>query len=140
MKKASKILYLVGAILSILSALSLVILGVAYIVLGSIGASYNPQDIVDYVVKEVPDVASWFTVEYVTTFLATAIATGVVYLIFACFSVASAVFAFKARKDELPSRLVAIFNIVFGVLGCGLANAVAGVFSLVLRAREPQAE
>lgn len=140
MKKASKILYLVGAILSILVALSFILLGVAYIVLGSIGASYNPADIVNYINANYPELAGTITVEMITTFMATAITSGVIYLISSCFSIASAVFAFKARKEELPSKVVAILNIVFGILGCGLANAVAGVFSLVLRGREAKAE
>ena len=136
MKKASKILYLVGAILSILGAVSLLFWGVASLVLGSIGASYDPADIVNYINANYPEMAGTITVEAITAFMASAIAYGVTCIIFACFCVAGAVFAFKARKEEVPSRLVAIFNIVFGALGCGLPSVVAGIFSLIVRGQE----
>ena len=140
MKKASKILYLVGAILSILAALGFFFWGIASIVLGAIGASYSASDIYHWIVENAPELAESLNEKMIAEFFATAIVNGVIDVIWACCSVASAVLAFKARKEELPSRVLAILNIVFGVLGCGLANAVAGVFSLVIRAKEPQAE
>ena len=127
MKRAANILFLVGAILSIVMGVSMLIAAVTCIVLGSVPAFRDA--LVDLIQRYTPEQAAADIEAGLQIAQITMIACGVVYLIVAAFAVPSAYFAFKARNSD--NRTYFILNIVFGVLACVEVNVVGAIFALI---------
>lgn len=137
MRKASKILYLAGGIVSIVWAVAFLICGISCIVLGAIGEGYVDQ-IIAYISEHAPEVAEKLTPEMIAAFFGVAIGLGVVFLVETAVAAVGAVFAFKAHKED--KRWLAIINIVFGVLGVTIVPAVGAVFQLISDGKEEKKE
>ena len=127
MKRAANILFLVGAILSIVMGVSMLIAAVTCIVLGSVPAFRDA--LMDIIQRYAPEQAAADIEAGLQIAQITMIACGVVYLIVAAFAVPSAYFAFKARNSD--NRTYFILNIVFGVLACVEVNVVGAIFALI---------
>ena len=124
MRKATKILYLVGAIIAIVLAAVNLFSGVTSVVLGSVGLS-NRWLVSKLMGKPEAELTNIMIISYCSRM----IAKGSWQLFEIPLCILSSVFAFKAREDG--SKNNAVLNIVFGVLSGSMANAVGGIFNLI---------
>ena len=136
MRKASKILFLIGGIVSIVCAIYWLVFGIICTVIPNLPEFYdafieswnkNPQ----------PGVTAD---EAYAAFKGVMIALGVLlYITVACAGVNS-FFSFKAfndtRKNGKPTTAINVLNIVFGVLGGVLVNIVGAIFAFVANGQE----
>ena len=129
MRKASKIIYLVAAIVSIVFAVGYLICGIVMLVFPNI------PEVVEAIEAEIaknPDLPA----DALEVFKAIFITYGVVFIITACCAGVNSFFAFKAHGQEKPSKSLNVLNIVFGVLGGVLVNVVAAIFAFVANGQE----
>ena len=122
MRKASKILFLVGAIVAIVAAVTLLVTGLILIIIP------NTDAFVDVVGKQA-------TPEELQAAQAALIICGSFCLAGIPFCALDSFFGFKAFKSEKPSVTLNVLNIVFGVLSV-YVNIVAGIFALVADGQE----
>ena len=128
MKKAAKILFLIAGIVAILGAVGYLVSGIVFFALSG---DASRQIVIDMINSNQIDTSGMSgTVEEVATIIqATFLATGVVFLIFAIFSVVAIIFAFKARNTD--KKALFIVNIVLGALSGTAVGIVAGIFGLI---------
>ena len=132
MRKASKIIYLVGAIVSIVVAASFLIWGIVTIVIPN--SDIFVQDFIEtYNANPTKGVTAEEALRAVQGVM---IACGVFLILGACCGVVNSVLAFKAHHAEKPSKVLNILNIVFGVLSCVEINIVAAIFAFVANGQE----
>ena len=133
MRKASQILYLVGAIISIVWAAMFLIFGITFIVLGGVCVGHEAE-FLQKAIEEMPELEGKLTIEMVGAVIGTMIGCGVWFVLEAGLCGVGSFFAFKANKEG--SRALAITNIVFGILGLTVAPLVGGVFNLIADQKE----
>ena len=128
MKKAANILFLVGAILSIVCAVGYLVSAILCLVFA--GNEAMIAEIINKVVESGGQLPPGFTAEELAQFIcAYSIGCAVgLFLLTACAAV-NAVFSFKARNTD--NKAMFILAIVFGVLSCTEVSAVGGVFALI---------
>ena len=126
MRNASKVLFLVGAILSIVSAVVCLVTGIVLLVIP------NSQSFIDAIYSDM-------SAEEAKLLQACLVASGVMTLIGIPFCAANSFFGFKAFREQKPSTVICVLNIVFGALSC-LVNVVAGIFALVANGQEERRE
>ena len=136
MRRAAQILFLVGMILSIISAVSCGISGIICIIAGG-----NPA-LGETLAKAFADAMAAanyngsVTPEELAAMIQGAyIGIGVWCLITAALAVVNAVFCSKAR-DGRPARSTAILCIVFGILSSVMVSVVGAIFALICDSRE----
>ena len=128
LKKAANILFLVGAILSIVIAAGLLISAIACFVIPSIPEVKTL--LVEAIEKgtvhsDIPGTPE----DIANIILGSLLGFGVFFIITAVFTAVNAIMAFKGRNSS--SKAIFILNIVFGVLGCTYVNVVGAVFGLI---------
>lgn len=133
LRKISKILYLVGGIVSFVVAGLLLFSGITTIVLGSVPMFR------DYLADGIANGTITSTIQGTPTEIATYIqisvlATGIICLIIVLLSVANGILSLMARKT--PTKYLAILNIVFGVLSDIGINIAASVLALIANKKE----
>lgn len=127
MKRAANILFLIGAILSIVAAASYFICSIVFIVLGTSPAL---REAIIESINSGQATTTLPSAEEAATFMqATFVATGIVMFIPALCAIPSAIFAFKARNSD--KKVFFILNIVFGVLSSATVNVVGAIFALI---------
>ncbi len=127
MKRAANILFLIGAILSIVAAASYFICSIVFIVLGTSPAL---REAIIESINSGQATTTFPSAEEAATFMqATFVATGIVMFIPALCAIPSAIFAFKARNSD--KKVFFILNIVFGVLSSATVNVVGAIFALI---------
>ena len=137
MRKASKVLYLVAAILSIVVAVELLISGIILVVVPNTDAfreAFNEA----WARKVTPDVTITLEQAFEAA-KAGMIAGGIVCFVWTGFSAINSVFAFRAfnaTKNGKPSKALNVINIVFGALSCVVVNVVAAIFAFVANGQE----
>ena len=122
MRKASKILFLVGAIVAIVAAVTCLVTGLVLVIIPNTDAFY------EIAIKD-------NTPEQVQAAQAALVICGSVTLFGIPFCVADSVFGFKAFKQERPSVTLNVLNIVFGALSV-YVNIVGGIFALIADGQE----
>ena len=132
MKKASRILLLVGAIVSIFYV---VVFGILSIVFGIFGSDAAKQAIIDGLNDGSIKTSIQGTPEEIASALqAVFAALSVVFVLFMIASIACAVISFIARaKQNRPMYIVAI---VFAVISGTLFGIPGGIFGIVALAQE----
>ena len=129
MRKASKVLFLVGAILSIVWA-------VCYLAFGLVGVILPNSEAWNEAVKEImknnPDIKE-ADIEGIKTVL---VVYGVLSLVSVAFAGVNSFFGFKAWKQEKSSKALNVLNIVFGVLSSVFVNLVGAIFAFVANGQE----
>ncbi len=130
MRVASKVLFLVGAIVSIVSAVFLVAYGVFAVVFPSLPAF---QEMCEQMAVDAPGSTTEHFVKVMTTVFIT---LGICSFIEAACAAVSSVVAFKAHATDRPSTALNVLNIVFSVLGGVVVNAVGGIFGLIANAHD----
>ena len=135
MRKASKILFLVAAILSIAVAVTWLISGIVMVVIPNTAAFADGF-------AEAWNQSKHQGVTYDEAFAAakaTFIFLGVVFFIATCCAAVNSFFSFKAfnaSKNGKPVKALNILNIVFGVLSGVEVNIVGAIFAFVADGQE----
>lgn len=132
MKNASKILFLVGGIVSIFAA-------VVYAITGAILAALSNPDYRDAIAQQIREGRMQSDIQGTPEQIAEAIQVfylvlGIVFIVLAALCVANAVISFLARGKE--SKPMFILNIVFGALSSTTINLVGGILALVAAGQE----
>ena len=135
MKKASRILLLVGAIVSIFYV---VVFGILSIVFGILGSDTAKQVVIDGLKDGSITTSIQGTPEEVAAALqAVFSALSIVFVLFMIASIACAVISFIARaKQNRPMYIVAI---VFAVISGTVFGIPGGIFGIVALAQESKA-
>lgn len=131
MRKASDIILLVGAIVSIVCAVTFLIIGIVFAMLGQLPTEEIIQAINEgKYTTDVPGTPEQkaLAVKSVLT------GTGVFFLIVGVMSIVNAVLGFVARAKHSLGLYVA--NIVFGVLSLTEITLVGGIFGLIANGQE----
>lgn len=120
MRKTANTLILVGAILSIVMAVSFLISAIVFFVISS-----------DAVIEEMLKTATYDVTEEEARMIlkTTFITLGVVFAFVSTFDIVNAIIAFISRKKE--SKAAYILNIVFGLLSGVEVNAAGGVVGTI---------
>ncbi len=128
MKTASRILLLIGAILSCVEIFVYCIMGFIFIGMGSspevkedLIKEYNPVNNPGGVTPE----------EYAKAIQSFFVALGVVFVIAAILCIINAIIAFVGRSKG--NKPLMILNIIFGFLSSCIINAVGGIFGLIAK-------
>ena len=128
MRKISKILYLIAAILSICAAVCYLLLGVTFVVLGALpqfGDFLMEQISVGNITSTLPG----GPYEQAYAMQITLLVIGIIFLLDIVLLVGNAILSFKGRKIDCKG--LAILNIVSGVLTGIEFNLVAGILHLI---------
>ena len=129
MRKASKIIFLVAGILSIVCAVGYLVTGLVYVILPNTDVW---AEVCNEIMKDNPSLKP-ADMEAIKTIVVTC---GVLFLISVAFAGVNSFFSFKAWKQEKPSKALNVLNIVFGVLSGVIVNIVAAIFAFVANGQE----
>lgn len=122
MKKAANILFLIGMILSILSAIGCLITGIICLVATGIPDLQEQliQILEKYDVPQAQIIAEWAKRSLVASAIGLFFSTG--------FAIANSIISWKGRDGKTP---IYILNIVFGVLSGIIVNVVGAILALI---------
>ena len=140
MKKASKILFLVGGVLAILSIIAYLLFAIATFVCGGVVIALSEGGTVD------PKIADIFNKLAADTGLALAeigaiyITMGVVFAVLFVFSIASTVLSFIDRAKENPGLGLLIPSTAIHLFAGNLVSLVGGVLGIVYWATKGKKE
>ena len=129
MRKASKIIYLVAGIVSIVAAVAYLVWGIVLVVLPNTDGFH---EIAQEIIKQNPDIPD-FTEDIVKGIF---IACGVCCLIACACAGVNSFLGFKAHKEDHPTRALQVLNIVFGVLSGVEVNIAGSIFSFIADGQE----
>lgn len=133
MRKASRIIYLVAAILSIFAAIGFLISGIVLIVVPNTETFI--QAFIDTYNAEATS-SSISAAEALEACQAFMIALGVEFIIHGVCAGVNSFLAFKAHHEPRPSKALNVLNIVFSVLGLVEVNIVAAIFAFIADGQE----
>jgi len=134
MRKASNIIFLVSAIVSIVAVISLLITSFVFL-------AFTTPEAKEEIIKALQDGRMTTSVPGTINEQADAIQAifktfGIVFLFASAFGVANTVICFVARKKHTTAILV--LSIVFGVLSFVEINIVASIFGFIANARQEE--
>ena len=132
MRKASRIIYLVAAIVSIVVAVGFLVAGIIMIVVPNTNV-FVEAFLEAYAKNPEHDLPAD---QALTAVQAVMITYGVTFVVTACCGGVNSFFAFKAHGAEKPSKALNVLNIVFGVLSSVFINVVAAIFAFVANGQE----
>ena len=123
MRKASKILFLVGAIVSIVAGVVCLITGLVLVILP------NTQEFIDAMVRE------GVTQDDIEVARLALVLYGTMLLVGVPFCGVNSFFGFRAFRQEKPCTALNVLNIVFGALTI-YVNMVGAIFALIANGQE----
>ena len=135
MKNASKILFLVGGIVSCVEALTYLIVGIVMIWFGT-SEDIKNEMLKSYTVSDaIRDFGNGTTpADAVQAVQGLYVVLGVMFIIFIFLALANAILSFKARKSESKGLFIA--NIVFGFVSSCIINSVGGILAVIASNRD----
>ena len=125
MNVAKRVLFIVGGVMSLVSILVFLFLGIFFI------AFSTDEEIM----QRLADDSAQYGIEY---FQGLFLALGVMFFVFLVFSIPNAILSFKGKNSDSKGLMIA--NIVFGALSGICVNIVAAIFGLILRNKKPKNE
>lgn len=134
MRKASKILFLVAAIVSVVVAVQLLFLGIFFIVFT------NTQAFVEFAEQAAIDAPGSDIAQFTEALRVVFISTGISCFIGCAFAVVNSVFSFKAHAEEKPSTALCVLNIIFSAFSGVIINIVGAIFALICNNQEDNVE
>lgn len=134
MRKASNVIFLVSAIVSIVAVIGLLITSLVFL-------AFTTPEAKEEIIKALQDGRMTTSVPGTLNEQADAIqaifkAFGIIFLFASVFGVANTVICFVARKKHTTGVLV--LSIVFGVLSFVEINILASIFGFVANARQEE--
>lgn len=132
MKKASKILFQIGGILSLVNIFNFLSGAVALIVCAVLLTPGHFEELINNGMLSVGTLTD--PVLLSTLVVTVCIIMAVAYFITAICCVLNAVFSFKARKEE--DKKLYVLNIVFGALSGNPLNIVGAILSIISQKEE----
>lgn len=127
MRKASRIIYLVAAILSIFAGVGALCAGLLLVIIPNT-ESFISAFIEGYNANPTEGVDVLDALEF-TQFMM--IYSGVLCLISACCAGVNSFLGFRAHHEAKPSKALNVLNIIFAVLSCVEVNIVAAIFAFI---------
>ena len=127
MRRAARILFLIGMILSIVLAVSFFICGLAFVILGA-----NPA-FRQFIIESVENGSAQSSLppeETANLIQGIFVGCGIPFFFISIFGIVNAVVSAKAKNGQ-PSRALCILNIVFGILSDVVVNVVGGVLCII---------
>ena len=138
MKKASKILFLIGAIVTILAAIAFLVIGIVGLAAGAYAANLQtaPQWVVE-IVQKIQQENPSYTIQQVIDSLN---AVGYVFIVLFVLAVASIVLSFICQaKDYRPLPLLIVAT-AFAIVGGSPLSILGGIFGIINWAQERKAQ
>ncbi len=135
MKNASKILFLVGGIVSCVTTLIYLIVGIFYIFTGT-SEDVKNEMLKNYTTADVVrDFGNGVTpTQAVEAAQAALVVIGVIFIVLMVLSIINIIVAFTARKKE--TKVLFILNIVFGFASTCVVNAIGGILAIIASNRD----
>lgn len=135
MKNASKILFLVGGIVSCVATFIYLITGIIYIYTGT-SEDVKNELLKNYTATDLArDLGNGVTpTQAVEATQAFSVVIGVILIVLMVLSIINIIVAFAARKKE--TKVLFILNIVFGFVSSCVVNAIGGILAIVASNRD----
>ncbi len=134
MKKASKILFRVGGIISIVLFALFLTMAIIFIVSGSPAMTEAIKKGIEEGTIQTTFVGS--IEDQAKVVQAALMSSGIVFMIFAIFNIPNAILSFMTLR--MPSTIMYIFNIVFGAISGCEVNLVGAIFGLIADRHQSQ--
>jgi len=137
MKKASKVLFLIGGIVGILAAIAFLAVG---IVLLSVGVLATSPDIPDWAQKIINEIIAENPGYTITQVANTLKVSGAVLIVFFVVAVAAVVLSFICSSKEYRPLALLIVATAFAVAGGTVFSILGGIFGIINWAQERKAQ
>jgi len=133
MRKASKVLFLIGGIVTILAAIAFIVLGILGMVVGGLATSPNAPDFVKEIIAAIQKEYPAYSVQQIADLLKT---VGAVFIVLFVFAIAAVVLSFIcASKENRPLPLLIVAS-VFAIGGGSVLSVLGGIFGIINWAQE----
>lgn len=137
MKKASKVLFLIGGIVGILVAIVFLALGIVYLSVGVLATSADIPDWAQKIINEIIAQNPGYTITQVADILKT---MGAVLIVFFVLAVAAVVLSFICSSKENRPLALLIVATAFAVAGGTVFSILGGIFGIINWAQERKAQ
>ena len=127
MKKASKVLFLIGGIVGILVAIVFLALGIVYLSVGVLATSADIPDWAQKIINEIIAQNTGYTI-------------GAVLIVFFVLAVAAVVLSFICSSKENRPLALLIVATAFAVAGGTVFSILGGIFGIINWAQERKAQ
>ena len=133
MKKASKILFLIGGIVTILAAIAFIVIGIVALAAGALATNPDAPEWVTKLIQQIVADNPGFDVKKAVDLLN---AAGYVFVVLFAFAVAAVVLSFIcSSKDYRPLPLLIVAT-AFAVVGGSPLSILGGIFGIINWAQE----
>ena len=133
MKKASKVLFLIGGIVGILVAIVFLALGIVYLSVGVLATSADVPEWAQKIINEIIAQNPGYTIAQVASVLKT---TGAVLIVFFVVAVAAVVLSFICSSKENRPLALLIVATAFAAAGGTVFSILGGIFGIINWAQE----
>ena len=133
MKKASKILFLIGAIVTILAAIVFIVIGIVALAAGAAAGGADAPEWVQKLVQQIMADNPGITLQQVIDLLKT---TGYIFIVLFVAAVASVVLSFICASKEYRPLPLLIVAMVFAAAGGSPLSILGGIFGIINWAQE----
>lgn len=137
MKKASKVLFLIGGIVGILAAIVFLALGIVYLSVGFLATSADIPDWAQKIINEIIAQNPGYTIAQVASVLKT---IGAVLIVFFVVAVAAVVLSFICSSKEYRPLPLLIVATAFAAAGGTVFSILGGIFGIINWAQERKAQ
>ena len=137
MKKASKVLFLIGGIVGILAAIVFLALGIVYLSVGFLATSADIPDWAQKIINEIIAQNPGYTIAQVASVLKT---IGAVLIVFFVVAVAAVVLSFICSSKEYRPLPLLIVATAFAAAGGTVLSILGGIFGIINWAQERKAQ
>lgn len=133
MKKASKVLFLVGGIVTILAAIAFIILGIISLSAGVLATAADVPDFVKEIIAAIQKDYPSYTVQQIADLLK---AVGAVFIVLFVLAIAAVVLSFICSSKEHRPLPLLIVATAFAVVGGSPLSILGGIFGIINWAQE----
>lgn len=137
MKKASKVLFLIGGIVGILAAIVFLAVGIVLLSVGVLATSPDIPDWAQKIINEIIAQNPGYTITQVADTLKT---IGAVLIVFFVLAVAAVVLSFICSSKENRPLALLIVATAFAVAGGTVFSILGGIFGIINWAQERKAQ
>ena len=137
MKKASKILFLIGGIVTILAAIAFLVIGILGFAAGALATAADAPDFVKEIIAEIQKDFPSYTIAQIADLLKT---VGAIFIVLFVTAVASVVLSFICASKQYRPLPLLIVAMVFAAAGGSPLSILGGIFGIINWAQERKAQ